>query len=155
MRKKENFLFAILGLILILIDQIFKAIVCKYLYKSGMVAIKGILNITYVENTGGAYGIGTNKTIIFTLITFIIVVLLIIYFFVKNKDISKWNKFSFILIISGGIGNLIDRLFRGYVVDYIDVNPIVKFPMFNFADMCIVIGCIIIIFNLMLKKDNY
>ncbi len=55
------------------------------------------------------------------------------------------------LILAGGIGNLIDRIFRGFVVDYIDISPLIKYPVFNIADVCIVIGCIAIAINLVVN----
>ena len=76
------------------------------------------------------------------------------YLIIKRNNINVWEKISIISIISGGIGNLIDRVFRGFVVDYIDINPIIKFPMFNLADILIVLGCITLIINLVLRKEN-
>ncbi len=55
------------------------------------------------------------------------------------------------LIIAGGLGNLIDRIFRGYVIDYIDINPLFKYPVFNIADVCVTIGCAIIVIQLIIN----
>lgn len=62
---------------------------------------------------------------------------------INNKELSAMS-----LIIAGGIGNLIDRIFRGYVIDFIDINPVFKYPVFNIADICVVVGCIIIAIDL-------
>ena len=67
--KNKNILLILLSVNLILVDQLIKFVVCKYLYNSQVIAIKGILNITYVENTGGAYGMGSNNVVIFAIIT--------------------------------------------------------------------------------------
>ena len=152
--KNKNILLILLSVNLILVDQLIKFVVCKYLYNSQAIAIKGFLNITYVENTGGAYGIASNNVAIFAIITAILIALLIGYLMIRRRNINACEKTSIISIISGGIGNLIDRVFRGFVVDYIDVNPIIKFPMFNFADILIVLGCITLIINLILRKEN-
>lgn len=70
----------------------------------------------------------------------------------KNyKKISYIEKIFYSMIISGGLSNLIDRLFRGYVVDYIDVNQIIKYPVFNIADISIVIGCLLLIGYIFIK----
>lgn len=50
-----------------------------------------------------------------------------------------WILISLATIVAGGIGNLIDRIFRGYVIDYIDITPLIKYPMFNIADICVVV----------------
>ena len=145
MKKEINkkIILILLGiLVLIGIDQLIKGLIIKHLYNSSMTTINGILKFTYVENTGGAFGIGSNSLITFIL-TNIIVIGIILMLLIKKKD--EMNLVSIIsasMIISGGIGNLIDRIFRGHVVDYIDISPIIKYPVFNFADICIVIRSI-------------
>ena len=144
-------------MIVLFIDQGIKAFVINSMYKSSLTIIKGILNFTYVENTGGAYGIGSNNTIIFILTNIIVLGVLIIYALLKRDKLDKKIIIAIALIISGGIGNLIDRIFRGFVVDYIDFNPLIKFPVFNVADIAVVLGCIIIgicIIIEMIKKDD-
>jgi len=63
----------------------------------------------------------------------------------KKYKFDDKTKLGFSLILAGGIGNLIDRIFRGYVIDYIDISKIFSYPVFNFADICIVIGVILVI----------
>ena len=75
-----------------------------------------------------------------------------IFIFSKKEEISKAILVSLHLIIAGGISNLIDRIIRGYVIDYIDISQLIKYPVFNLADMLIVIGCIII--AICIIKDN-
>ena len=76
----------------------------------------------------------------------IVVICTLIYFLIKNyKTIGKLVKISLIMVISGGLSNLIDRIFRGHVVDYIDINQIFNYPVFNIADICVVIGAILLI----------
>ena len=128
--------------IITLIDQIIKQIIFNNLYKTSVTVFEGVLSFTYVENTGGAYGVGKNSTIVFIIVN-IVIIGIITKFIIKNKDkINAFILLNFGLIISGGIGNLIDRIFRGYVIDYIDINQLFEFPVFNIADICIVIGCI-------------
>lgn len=77
----------------------------------------------------------------------------LIYYIIKNYN--KLNKYILIassMILGGGISNLLDRVFRGYVVDYIDINYLIKYPIFNLADIFIVIGVLLIIGNLLFKE---
>lgn len=110
--------------------------------------LTGILNFTYVENTGGAYGIGTNNIVTFIVINIIIISVFMKFITSRINEINIKILSAMSLIIAGGIGNLIDRIFRGYVIDFIDINPVFKYPVFNIADICVVIGCIIIAIDL-------
>lgn len=98
--------------------------------------------------------------IVFVIINFIIIGIVLKLLFANNENKSKIKTICFTLISAGGIGNLIDRIFRGYVIDYIDFSQIVNFPIFNFADIMIVTGTIgiafFIIWELIKEKDkNY
>lgn len=110
--------------------------------------ISGILNFTYVENTGGAYGIGSNNIVTFIVINIIIISVFMKFIISRINEINIKELSAMSLIIAGGIGNLIDRIFRGYVIDFIDINPVFKYPVFNIADICVVVGCIIIAIDL-------
>ena len=128
-------LIIIIGLIIILLDQITKILVIN----ENIILIPNLLLFTYTQNTGTAFGIGSNNAIIIIILN-IIVLGVIIKFLKERKDDVEMNIFiSLILIASGGISNLIDRIFRGYVVDFIDVN-LFNFPNFNLADISIIIG---------------
>ncbi len=140
MKNNKNILFGGLLIALIGIDQLAKLIVSKQIYNSYIVVIKNMLNLTYIENTGGAYGIGNNNLLVFIIGNFILIAILIYILTKKRNELNIIMKYALVLIISGGCGNLIDRIFRGFVVDYIDINPIIKFPMFNLADICITCG---------------
>ena len=94
----------------------------------------------------------------FIIVNAIIITLITKFILSKKNDISTYVLIGLGLILSGGIGNLIDRVFRGFVVDYIDFNQLIKFPVFNFADICVVIGCIIIgidlVYNVIKERKN-
>lgn len=113
------------------------------------------MDITYVENRGGAFGVGQNSTFTFIIVN-IIVLGIIARFLILQKDmINKRTQISLILIIAGGLSNLIDRIFRGFVLDFIDFSPLARFPVFNIADIAIVarlaITCYIYI-NILFKN---
>lgn len=101
---------------------------------------------------------GRNNQIIIVIVD-IVVVSAIIYFLIKNyKKIDTFVKTSLMMVACGGISNLIDRLFRGYVVDYIDINQIFNYPVFNVADISITIGIVLLIgytiINIIKKQEN-
>ena len=135
--------------ILILIDQIVKYhISTHYLVGASTVIIPKFFNITYVENTGAAFSILSDNTMLIIIISFMLLFVLYKYVFVGDK----YNSVK-MLILGGVLSNLIDRIFRGYVIDYLDFNILgFSFPIFNIADICIVIGCILFVFKTLDEK---
>ena len=130
----------IIGGILLLLDQIIKFIVIN----NNFTVIPGFLSLTYTENTGMAFGLNQNNVILVILIN-IVILGIIIKFLKENIDKIDMVVFiSLILILTGGFGNLIDRIFRGHVIDFIDVN-LFDFPVFNIADIYIIVGAIILV----------
>lgn len=130
----------IIGGILLLLDQIIKFIAIN----NNFVVIPGFLSLTYTENTGMAFGLNENNVILVILIN-IVILGIIIKFLKENIDKIDMVVFiSLILILTGGFGNLIDRIFRGHVIDFIDVN-LFDFPVFNIADIYIIVGAIILV----------
>lgn len=100
------------------------------------------------EHTG--YG---NKNKLVIIISNIIIIGIMIKFLIsKIEDLDKKILYSLSLIISGGTSNLIDRIFRGYVIDYIDINQLIKLPMFNIADIFIVLGIIVLIISIAINS---
>ena len=137
---------------MVAIDQITKLLTLAYIKPvSSVEIIKNILSFTYVENRGAAFGILQNARWVFIVFTLAIIGALIIYT-AKTKPSSRLYRISTSLIIAGGIGNLIDRIFRGYVVDMIEVT-FIDYPVFNFADCCVVIGAILFCIYI-LKYDS-
>ncbi len=137
----------ILPIILILIDQLSKYIIEMNLGKEITILPK-VFYIDYVQNRGAAFGILQNRQYIFIIITTIVYISIIIYLAKYYKNMRHIKVFSLILIFSGAIGNLIDRIRIGYVIDFFDFR-IINFPVFNFADIFIVVGCILFSFLLL------
>ncbi len=135
-------IIVLVSLILIFSDQITKFLTLKYLKPVGSVSvIDKVLSFTYVENRGAAFGMLQNARWVFITVT-IVVCIALIYYMTKKKPQDKLLKASFALVIAGAIGNLIDRIFRGFVVDMIEVT-FVSYPVFNFADCCVVVGAVL------------
>ncbi len=112
-----------------------------------------VINLSYCENTGAAFSILSGQTTLLSIIT-AVVIIIAIYLLLSKKIKQPFLIFSVALIIAGGLGNLIDRIFRGYVIDYIEVK-LFRFAVFNFADCCVVIGAIMMmVFALFLDKES-
>ena len=117
--NKKSILIILGILIIIGIDQLIKVLTIKHLYNSSAIAINGVLKFTYVENTGGAFGIGSNSLIAFILTNIIVIGIIIMLLIKKRDELSLTSIISASMIVAGGMGNLIDRIFRGHVIDYI------------------------------------
>lgn len=142
---------AFIVLIVIVIDQISKLFIVKYLKPIGTIPIiRNFFHLTYVENKGAAFGMLQNKTFFFIIIT-IIVGTILVYSIVKIPG-STLYKITLSIILGGAIGNLIDRVRLGYVIDFIDFK---FFPaVFNLADSMIVVGAFILGYLLIFKENR-
>ena len=136
--KKKIYLIAGIGLLL---DQITKLF--AYLYLKNIVVIPNFFNLTYVENTGGAWGILDNNKVI--LIGVSVLTILILNKYINSEVIiNKLMVVSYGFLLGGIFGNLLDRIFRGFVIDFLNFNIFgYNYPVFNIADILIVIGIII------------
>lgn len=130
--------------ILTVIDRLTKFAAVKTVKVDGSKEfLFGLFNFTYVENTGAAFSLFSDKTVILSVLTVIFLVVLLVLL-MKKAFKSKFLNASLVLVISGGLGNLIDRVFYGYVIDFIE--PLfIEFAVFNFADCCITVGAFMII----------
>ncbi len=137
--------------LIVLIDYVLKLLVINNLKNiSAITIIPGLFSLTYVENKGAAFGILSNARWIFILFTIAVIVFLIIFMFRKRPE-SKLLNVALILIIGGGAGNLIDRIFYGYVVDYLSISFFP--PVCNFADYCVTVGAFILVIYLLFFSD--
>ncbi len=130
--------------VLVAIDQFIKLLVIEHLEPIGSLPlIDGFIQLKYAENTGAAFGSFSGKTSFLSIFTFVIIIAGIIYLLGKKRKVDV-EYVCITLIISGGLGNLIDRVFRGFVVDYIE--PLfIDFAIFNFADILVTCSCIFLV----------
>lgn len=141
------FLYLAIAALVVVVDQVIKYFVLLYLEPVGRVtAIPHLLDLVYVENTGVAFGMFSNMRWLFVVITTLVIVVFIILLFKSGKD-SRLFSISAALIVGGGVGNLIDRVLRGFVVDYLQLSFFS--PVCNFADYCITIGTVLLIIYLL------
>jgi signal peptidase II len=128
-------------LLLVGLDQWTKYLAIYYLKdQMDFVIWPKVFQLAYVENRGAAFGILQNRILFFVILTAIVLIAIFLYW--RHIPLSKtglWMKGALVLVISGAIGNLIDRIFRGYVVDFFYFS-LIDFPVFNIADICVVVG---------------
>lgn len=128
------------------IDQLIKYFVVQNIAFGEIIKVikfgtHDIFSLTHITNDGAACSMMAGKTWFLIGLPFVVIAAVLVYMFFKRKD-SKLQMLSLTLIVAGGLGNLIDRIRLKKVVDYIRFEPI-EFPIFNFADICVVIGAII------------
>lgn len=145
----------ILTIIFLGLDIISKLVVKHYLVlNQSNVIIKDFFNLTYVKNSGAAFSILDDNTFLVVIVSLIIIAILIRYVY-KNKDAKKIERVAYSLILGGAIGNLVDRVFNGYVVDFLDFIFFgYNYPIFNLADTFIVIGVILLIIDMVRCKNG-
>lgn len=137
-----TFLSMIIIFLLIAVDQLTKVIMQIWLLpKATSPFIPHVVQFTYAENTGAAFGSFQNARWFFITATAIVCVA-ILYFMLRGKIKSGVIYTSFVFIVAGGLGNLIDRVFRGYVIDFIEPT-FMRFAIFNFADCLVSVGAVI------------
>lgn len=136
------------------LDRITKWLAVLYLKGNGSVSIIGeLLHFTYVENEGAAFGMMKNARWIFMVISTLAIGAMIFYL-IKYKPKSRLALVSLAMIIGGGIGNMIDRVLLGYVVDFIYIK-IIDFAVFNVADAFVCVGtALLIIYIIFLYRDG-
>lgn len=145
----------LIGIILTLIDQFIKLFLVSFMiYGESIMVFKNFFSITLVHNTGAAFSILSTSTF-FLILVGIIALFLIYLFFIKDKEISKKDNVLYGMLIGGILGNLIDRIFKGYVIDYLDFNIFgYNFPVFNFADILITVSIFFIIIEIIRRDIN-
>lgn len=147
-------LITILSILFIILDQVSKYLVINYLNKE-IIVIKNFFYLVYTKNEGAAFSILTGKRIFLILIT-LLVLGMIINYIIKNKPNKKIEVIAFSLVIGGSLGNLIDRVVRGFVVDFISVKIFnYNFPIFNIGDSFICIGVFLLVFISLRKERNH
>lgn len=121
-------------------DQLTKHLAVTHLAGNGSYPfIENILHFTYVENRGAAFGMLSEHRWVFMILSSAAIIMILVWLFLDKTSVP-WFRCAAGLIVGGGIGNMIDRVLLGYVVDFIDVVCI-DFYVFNIADSCVCVGC--------------
>jgi signal peptidase II len=158
MPQNKYIRLALVAGLIVSADQITKALILKHLsLHESIPVIAGLFDITHILNPGGAFGLMANMSVVVRTVVFLLIsslaVGLIFYFYIKTPSGHAFLAVGFALILGGAIGNLVDRVRFGMVVDFLDFY-IGKYhwPAFNIADSAITVGLFIFLYHLLFKK---
>ena len=141
--------FLFVSILIILLDQFTKYLIInnpKIIINKNFLLFK----LDFVKNYGAAFNILSGSRIFLSLLSIIFSILLI-YLILRKNTLNQFDLYSYSFILGGTIGNGIDRIYKGFVVDFINLN-IINFPVFNIADMSINIGFILLLINIFKNK---
>lgn len=146
----------LITIMIVVLDQVSKYAAVTFLKgKQPLIIVEGFLNLHYVENSGAAFGILQDRKIFFILITSLVIIFITFFLFKGDHNFNRLMEVSLVMLMGGAIGNLIDRIRLGYVIDFISVRfgKGYDFPVFNIADVSIVIATFFI--TIMVLRDKY
>ncbi|HEM5984000.1 TPA: signal peptidase II [Streptococcus suis] len=148
----RKFGFPIVAAVLIVLDQLVKTwTVANIALDTVEPFLPGFMSLAYLRNYGAAWSILQNQQWFFTIVTLVVVTALI-WYYIKQIQGNIWTLFSLSLMIAGALGNFIDRIRLGYVVDMFHLD-FINFPVFNVADICLSVG-VGILFICIMKEEN-
>ena len=135
-------MFYIIIILIVIGDQLTKGLIQQSMVLNQSIPVwDGIFSITYIHNTGAAFSMLAGKTQVLALFQVIIIGVILGYYILKGRKSHPLLRISLAMIVAGGIGNLIDRLTLGYVVDFLDFH---FWPIFNVADIGVSTGCVLL-----------
>lgn len=136
------------------VDQLAKLLVMTNLKATDIVhVIPGLFDFVYVKNTGAAFSILSGNTALLAVIS-VVFCIGVAFYWIKTKPKARMFRLSLTLLFAGALGNAIDRIFRGFVVDFIS-TAFMQFPVFNIADIAITVGAtILVIYLLFFDKEE-
>ncbi len=148
--NKFNLNLFFLFLTLVILDQVTKTLVINFFNLYDSVVLLPIMNLTFVVNYGFAFGLLNNPSLNQILVSLVILAIIIYFLYLLIKTQDKIFQLTLTLILAGALGNFIDRIFRGFVIDFIDIY-IGKYhwPAFNIADSCITVGFVVLMINIL------
>jgi signal peptidase II len=145
--------FWIIIIVVALLDQISKFFVqSSCVLNETIPFISGVFDITYIHNYGAAFSILQNKQTFLIIFTSIAMFAIIIYFIREKSVLLSTEIIALAFIVGGGIGNLINRIFYGYVVDFLNIYII---PVFNVADMSVCIGSALLVYSVLILEPKH
>ncbi|QKG77350.1 signal peptidase II [Streptococcus canis] len=148
----KKILFLLNGIFLVALDQLSKIWIVSHLSLGEIKPfIPGIVSLTYLQNNGAAFSMLQDQQWFFIVIT-VLVVGYTIYYLIKHPQMTFWKQLALLLIVSGGIGNFIDRLRLAYVIDMVHLD-FVDFAIFNVADSYLTVGVILLVICLWKEED--
>ena len=148
-------LMTIMGLLMVAADQITKYLTVANIPLGGNVPVlEGVVSLTYAQNDGAAFSILEGQQWLFALIFVLFAVAIVWEFSQKKLPFTTFERFLIVAVFAGGLGNMIDRLRLGYVVDMI-ATDFMDFPVFNVADIFISCGCVLLLVHLIFFNRKF
>lgn len=139
----------------ILIDQFTKYIALLEVRTRVQIdIIKGVFSLCYTENTGMAFSMLSDRTDVLIMVTCVFMAVLLIILLRNLKRDCVLSKLSLCMMLTGGLSNMIDRVFRGYVIDFLSFD-LINFPVFNFADILITLGALLFVIAVMFTDEDF
>jgi signal peptidase II len=157
---KRYGIYAALAALVIGLDQLTKALIVKNIPFYGSVkVIPGFLDLTHIHNKGAILGILNSSEHAWTPVVLLLLnaaaLTLVLYYFSKTSEEERAARFGLTLIVGGALGNVVDRIVRGYVVDFVEMYAgRFHWPTYNLADSCISIGAVILILSVILRRPH-
>lgn len=146
---------AVMAAVIVVLDQLSKLwVVGNIPLYTSVDAVPGLFHLTYVQNTGAAFSSLQGMRWLFVAVFVIITVAVIWEFSTKKLPFSTFDRWCIAAVYAGGLGNIIDRVRLGFVVDMIEVD-FIRFPVFNVADCFITCGCILLMVHLIFFNKEF
>ena len=140
-------MFWIIVILCVCVDQLSKLRIAQTMeLGSSHAVIPGVLDLTYTHNTGAAFSILTGQQTLLIVVTAAVMAGMTVYVVRKGRSLFLPEKIAIALIVGGGAGNLICRIARGYVIDFINIHIL---PIFNAADICVCCGCALLVLSVL------
>ena len=147
-KKRETAVYLALSALLLLADWFSKRWAETVLAAvETMPLLEGIVSLRYAENTGAAFSALSGSTVLLTVFS-LAVCAVILFYLIRHPELGALSKLSLSMVFAGGVGNLIDRITRGYVVDFFELQ-FIEFAIFNVADICITVGAALLFIALL------
>ncbi len=156
---KHRIWYFVFIIILMVADQVTKALIARNIVlNSSKEVIPGFFQLVHIRNKGAIFGFfsqsGSRYVYLLLTLASLAALGLVVYYFFKASPDERWLKFSLSLIMAGALGNFIDRISKGYVIDFLDVSVKGRhWPSFNVADSCISTGAVLLIFIFLFKRS--
>ncbi len=152
--KNREYVYSV-ACVWLIIDQLVKLIVrSKVSLLEEIRVIPGFFSIFYIENKGAAFSFFSGATIVLIVLS-ILVLAFLHYYVLTEEKMTKWRVFGLGIVIGGVVGNLIDRILYGAVIDYLSFDIFgYEFPVFNIADIGITVGFVILAINILRRDGN-
>ena len=149
-KNRVNKSLSILFLLLVILDQTTKLLIINFFELYESIELLPIINLTFVVNYGFAFGILNNPSLNQIIVSLVILLIILYFLYLLIKTQDNIFQLSLTLILAGALGNFMDRISRGFIIDFIDIY-IGKYhwPAFNIADSCITLGFIVLMINIL------